>query len=63
MTRSGDLFDFGQLFKAFGNNKFAQISHTLRQFLLSVKIYHSSREIIFGQLFIDIWRFFSGHSG
>ena len=29
-TRSGDLLDFGQLFKAFGNNKFAQI---LRQFL------------------------------
>ena len=29
----GDLLDFGQLFKAFGNNEFAQISYILRQFL------------------------------
>ena len=33
VTRLGDLLDFGQLFKAFGNNYFAQISHILRQFL------------------------------
>ena len=33
VTRLGDLLDFGQVFKAFGNNYFAQISHTLRQFL------------------------------
>ena len=33
VTRLGDLLDFGQLFKAFGNIYFAQISHTLRQFL------------------------------
>ena len=40
VTRLGDLLDFGQLFKAFGNNWFAQIahifsqiSHILRQFL------------------------------
>ena len=33
VTRLGDLLDFGQLFKPFGNNKFAQISHILRQFL------------------------------
>ena len=33
VTRYGDLLDFGQLFKAFGNNYFAQISHSLRQFL------------------------------
>ena len=33
MTRFGDLLDFGQVFKAFGNNKFAQISHILWQFL------------------------------
>ena len=32
-TRLGDLLDSGQLFKAFGNNQFAQISHILRQFL------------------------------
>ena len=33
VTRLGDLLDFGQLFKAFGNNKFVQISPILRQFL------------------------------
>ena len=33
VTRSGDLLDFGQIFKTFGNNKFAQISHILREFL------------------------------
>ena len=34
VTRFGDLLNFGQLFKAFGNNYFAQISHILRQFLI-----------------------------
>ena len=33
VTRSGDLLDFGQLFKAFGKNNFAQIFRTLWQFL------------------------------
>ena len=33
VTRLGDLLDFGQVFKALGNNEFAQISHILRQFL------------------------------
>ena len=33
VTRLGNLFDFGQLFKAFGNNYFAQISYILRQFV------------------------------
>ena len=33
VTRLGDLLDFGQLFKACGNNKFAQISPIIRQFL------------------------------
>ena len=33
VTRLGDLLDFGQLFKAFGNNKFAQIFHILKEFL------------------------------
>ena len=33
VTRLGDLLDFGQPFKAFGNKQFAQISHILRQFL------------------------------
>ena len=47
VTRLGDLRDFGQFFKAFGNNNFAQISHILRQFCKDVKIFN---EIIFGQL-------------
>ena len=33
VTRLGDLLDFGQLFKARGNNQFTQISRILRQFL------------------------------
>ena len=33
VTRLGDLLDFGQLFKTFGNNYFAQISYILCQFL------------------------------
>ena len=33
VTRFGDFLDFGQLFKAFGNNYFAQISYILRQIL------------------------------
>ena len=33
VTKLGDLLDFGQVFKAFGNSLFAQISHILRQFL------------------------------
>ena len=33
VTRFGDLLNFGQVFKAFGNNYFAQISHILWQFL------------------------------
>ena len=33
VTRLGDLLDFRQVSKAFGNNQFAKISHILRQFL------------------------------
>ena len=33
VTRLGDFLNFGKLFKAFDNNKYAQISHILRQFL------------------------------
>ena len=33
VTRLGNLLHFEQLFKAFGNNEFAQISHIFRQFL------------------------------
>ena len=33
VTRFGEILDYGQLFKVFGNNQFAQIFHILRQFL------------------------------
>ena len=33
VTRLGDLLHYGQLFKASGNNYFAQIAHIFRQFL------------------------------
>ena len=48
VTRSGDLWDFGQLLKAFGSTYFGQISHILGKFCKGVKIYHFSNEIIFG---------------
>ena len=50
MTSLGDLLHFGQLFKAFGNNYFAQIVHILGNFCKGVKIFHFTSEIIFGQL-------------
>ena len=34
----------------------------LGNFCKGVKIYHFSSEIIFWANFIDIWRFFSGHT-
>ena len=33
VARLGDLLDFGQLSKAFGNNLFVQISYIIGQFL------------------------------
>ena len=33
VTGLGDLFDFGQVYKAFGSNQFAQISHIIRQYM------------------------------
>ena len=62
VTRLVDVLEFGQVFKAFGNNYFAQISHILREFFVN-----ESKSIIFlvksflGNFF-DIWRFFSGHT-
>ena len=49
VTRLGDLF-FGQLFKACGNNYFAQIAHILGNFCKGFNDFHFSREIIFWQL-------------
>ena len=33
VTRLGNLLDYGKLFKAFGNNLFAQTFYILRQFM------------------------------
>ena len=44
VTRLGDLLDFGQLFKAFGNNFCRNLPHSKAIF---VKV---SKSIIFGQL-------------
>ena len=33
VTRLGDLLQFGQIFKAFGNSYFAQIARNFKQFL------------------------------
>ena len=50
VTRLGDLLHFGQLFKACGNNYFAQIDHIWGNFCKGDEIFHFSNEIIFGQL-------------
>ena len=58
VTRLGDLFHLRQLFKACGNNSFA---HILGNFCKSVKIFIFLVKS-FWATFIDIWRFFSGHT-
>ena len=66
VTREGDLLDFGQLFKAFAKINLPKSSLFLGNFCKGVKIYHFSSGIIFWNhfwvTFIDIWRFFSGHT-
>ena len=56
VTRLGDLLNFGQLFKACGNNYFAKIATFLSNFWKGVNIFHFSSEIILRQLF-------TGHTG
>ena len=51
MTRLGDLLHFGQLFKACGNNYFAQITHILGNFCRGVKNFHFSSRIILGNFY------------
>ena len=46
VTRLGDLLHFEQLFKACGNNYFAQIAHILGNFCKVVKIFNFVSEII-----------------
>ena len=41
----------GQLFKACGNNYFAQIAHIFKNFCKDDKVFHVSSGIILGQLF------------
>ena len=50
VTRLGDLFDFGQVFKALATINFPKSPTFLGNFCKGVKIYHFSSEIIFGQL-------------
>ena len=61
MTRLGHLLHFGQLFKACGNNYFAQIAHILGNFCEGFKIFHFSSGIIFGQLLQSFGDFYWSH--
>ena len=63
MTRFSDFLDFGQLLKPLATINLPKSPTFYGNFCKGVRIYHFSSEIIFRQLFIDIWRFFSGHTG
>ena len=63
VTRFGDFLDFGQLLKPLGTITLPKSCTFLGNFCKGVIIYHFSSEIIFWQLFLDIWQFFSGHTG
>ena len=58
MTRSGNLLDFGQILKAFGNNNLPKSPTFLGNFCKGVKIYHFSSKIIFGQFLLTFGYFF-----
>ena len=62
MTRLCDLFDFGQLFKAFGNNLIC--SNLPHSYAIYVKVSKSLIFLVksFWATFIDIWRRFTGHT-
>ena len=57
----GDLLHFGQLFKACGNDYFAQIAHILDNFCKVVEIFNFSREIILGNLYRHFATFYWSH--
>ena len=61
VTRLGDLLHFGQLFKACGNNSFAQIYHFLGNFCKGVKFCHLSSEIILGTFYRHLATFYWSH--
>ena len=50
VTRLGDFFNFGQPFKAGGNNILHKSTTLLGNFCKGVKIIHFSCVIVFGQL-------------
>ena len=58
VTRLGDSLHFDQLFKACGNNYFAQISHILGNFCKGVKIFNFSSGIIFGNFYRHLATFY-----
>ena len=51
VTRLGDLLLLGQLFKAYGNNYFAQIAHILRNFCNGVKMFTLPSEIVLSNFY------------
>ena len=57
VTRLGNFLHFGQLFKACGNNNFAQGAHIF----LVVEIFHFAMKS-FLDSFFDILRFFACHT-
>ena len=61
VTRLGDLLDFGQLFKAFGNNYLSKSPTLLGYFCKGVKIVNFSSKIIFGHLYRHLAIFFWSH--
>ena len=63
VTRLGDLLQFGQLFKACGNNYFAKIANILGNLCKVVKIFYFSSQNHFWATFTDIWQLFTGHAG
>ena len=60
MTRSGDLLDFGQIFKHLATINLHKSPTFLGNFCKGVKIFKFSCKIIFGATFKDIWRLFTG---
>ena len=62
VTRLGDLLDFGQVLKPLTTINLPKSPTLLCNFLKVAKIFNFYSTIIFWQLFIDIWRFFSGHT-
>ena len=62
VTRLDDLLDFGNFLKPLAIINFPKSPTLLGNFCKGVKIYHFSSET-FQATFVDIWRFFSGHTG